>query len=121
MFRFEQKQYDDIPDTISPVLNNAVVRFNAIGLKHLLRKPRKRSHAEQAKRFALLQYAPRIIADSNASILYRKVIRYDLKITQYWALDKIIDGKRLRVVVRQVGDGNKHFFSIMERQTKNPA
>ena len=106
---------------MSPALDNAVVTFNAAGFKHLVRKHKKRPHGEQAERLAMLHYAPIIVADPNASVLYRKVIRHDQRIVQYWALDKIIDGKKLRVVIRQVGKGAKHFYSIMRRGTKNPA
>jgi len=106
---------------MSPALDNAMVKFNAIGFNHLIHKPGKRTRNEQMKRFALLPYAPRIVSDPNVSVVYRRAIRADLRVIQYWGLDKIIDDNRLRMVVRQVGNGSKHFFSIMERGTKNLA
>ena len=106
---------------MSPAIKNSLVRFNAIGFKHLIRKAKMRTHAEQISRFKLIKYAPIIVGNPHASVTYRQDIRVDGRIVRYWALDKSIDGKDLRVIVRQVGNGSKHFYSIMVHRPKNPA
>ena len=106
---------------MSPAIENSMVRFNAIGFKHLIRKAKMRTHTEQISRFKLIKYAPIIVADPNASVTCRQDLRIDGRIVRYWALDKHIDGKSLRVIIRQVGKGAKHFYSIMEHRPKNPA
>ena len=125
LIRAAQIEYDKIENTMSPAIENSLVRFNAIGFRHLIRKARMRSRAEQISRFNLIKYAPIIVGDPRVAVTYRQDIRIDGRIVRYWALHKKIDGKRLSVIVRQVGNGEKHFYSIMERKpkhaTKNPA
>lgn len=106
---------------MSPAIENSVVRFNAIGFKHLIRKAKRRTPAEQISRFKLIKYAPIIVSDPDVDVTYRQNIRTDGRIVRYWGLNKSIDNKRLRVVVRQIGNGMKHFYSIMEHASKNPA
>ncbi len=116
-----EAEYKKIKDTMCPAIENVMVRFNAIGFKHLIRKEKRRTPSEQIGRFKLIKYAPVIIGDPDVSVTYRQNIRADGRIVRYWGLNKAIEDKRLRVVIRQVGNGLKHFYSIMEHTSKNPA
>ncbi len=101
-------------------LNNMVVYFNSIGFNHLIHKRPPRSREDQIYRLNLIPYATNIIEDKNLSIVYRS-LNIKGKLVHYWGLEKIFGNKSIRVVIRQVGNGRKHFYSIMEHTSKNPA
>jgi hypothetical protein len=94
-----------------PVLNNEYIYFNNAGFRHLIRKDKIRSRAEQIERFQLLPYIKEIIIDPDSMIQYRKKILDEL-ITHYWSLTSIQDEKLIKVIIRQIGEGKKHFYSI---------
>jgi hypothetical protein len=96
----------------SPLLGGSYVVFNNIGFKHLIRKAKIRSNQEQMNRFALLRDVPDIIRNPNAKIGHR-IIREKNHIIQYWAFVEKKNEKTIKVVVRQVGNGIKHFYSVM--------
>lgn len=37
----------------------------------------------------------------------------DAKKIRYWAFEAVVDRRRIKVIVRQVGRGNKHFWSVI--------
>jgi hypothetical protein len=94
--------------------DGAWVVFNNIGFKHLIRKSKVRTRKEQMKRFELLEYVPEILKNPNANVSYRTTIskRHEVR---YWSFQEEKDGKDITVVVRQVGNGNKHFYSVMSK------
>jgi hypothetical protein len=114
------KTYIKIPDTMCPVLNNEIIRFNAVGFRHLMRKGEERSHRVQKFRFSLISYAPRIVADIDVQVTHRIKELADGTIVKFWGLEKEYNGRKIRVVVRQKGNGVKHFYSVMEHTSKNP-
>jgi hypothetical protein len=78
------------------------------------------------RRFAVLPYAPQILmnepkefehrehpAESPATKLHGARTKA-LATAKFWSFAGTVDGKGVRVIVRQVGNGNKHFFSIFE-------
>jgi hypothetical protein len=98
----------------SPRLDGAYVAFNNIGFKHLIRKAKVRSKKEQMKRFNLLRTVPDILKDPDAIVSYRSEFR-DGRMVHYWAFSKEKEGTtKIRVVVRQIGNGIKHFYSVMD-------
>ena len=101
------------------------ISFNTEGFRHLIWKGnRKRKENERVKRLDLLPYASIIIADGKLSSIRKKkkierVKQYGRRekresSAKFWAFSDIKDGKKITVVVRQIGSGNKHFFSIFE-------
>jgi hypothetical protein len=105
--------YKTLMSVPSPHLDGAYVVFNNIGFKHLIRKAKVRSKKEQMKRFNLLRTVPDILKDSDAIVSYRSEFR-DGRMVHYWAFSKEKEGREIRVVVRQVGNGIKHFYSVMD-------
>jgi hypothetical protein len=35
------------------------------------------------------------------------------KTLKFWSLEGVVDDRRIKVIVRQVGNGNKHFWSVI--------
>lgn len=117
--------YSRIGRIPSPALNGEYVAFNNEGFNHLVRKGRiPRTRNEQKRRFILLPYAEQIIKNPKATILYRSnEIKYYsnrhgekilLTSTAYfWTFVQTVNNCQIKVVVRQLDKGQKHFFSIM--------
>lgn len=120
--------YNTIGRIWSPTLKDYIV-FNSAGFRHLVWKGHeRRPHIHQIKRFALLPYASKAIMDSSARPERRKKKEYsDAKRsekntkavdTRFWAFRTIVEEKSIRVIVRQRGNGQKHFFSIFEEEKR---
>jgi len=87
---------------------NDDIGFNNLGLKHLVRKRGiLRPKREQKRRFALLPHAKRMLKDKNIPVVHEKNNN-----TQFWIFTEKKRGKKVTLIVRQVGNGKKHFFSI---------
>jgi len=121
--------YKKIGVVISPALDNQYVSFNNTGFNHLIRKLSIRSRNEQKRRFLLLPKAEAIIKNPQAIIVYRKeekkilIKKKETKILKestihYWTFVYFTDFKRIKVVIRQINNGAKHFYSIMDRKTE---
>lgn len=106
-----------------PALNNEHIIFNAEGFNHICRKP-NRPTKEIIDRLQLLWHAETILQDPFVLMTYRKrseklmlrksgVRRPEEVEVQYWRFEKPIGTEIVKVLVRQVNDGQKHFFSIM--------
>lgn len=120
-----KKVYSKIGRIPSPALNNEYVAFTNIGFTHLIRKGRNpRPRSEQARRFVLIPYSEQIIKNPRATILYRTsetkyyVNRHGQKVlttstAHFWTFVESIKGTKIKIVVRQLNKGQKHFFSIM--------
>jgi hypothetical protein len=110
--------YKHLKPIPAPSLGDELVVFNSKGFRHLIRKSRIRSKREQIKRFLLLFYVPRILANPKVTVTRRKIIKGRI-ITRYWALGEIIQGRKIIVVIRQINQGVKHFYSVMPGRSKS--
>ena len=99
--------YNRIGRVWCPALNDYVV-FNRVGFRHLIRKnalPRARN--EQRRRFALLPKSAFILTDPFMIAAHRKEGRFN-----FWAFTKEHNNRKIKVIIRQIGERQKHFFSI---------
>lgn len=121
--------YKKIGAVLSPALDNQYIFFNNTGFNHLIRKLSLRSRHEQKRRFLLLPRAEAIIKNPQAIMVYRKekkkilIKRKETKALKestihYWTFVYFTDSKRIKVVIRQINNGNKHFYSIMDKRAK---
>ena len=119
--------YKKIGTIFCPALDNQYISFNNIGFTHLIRKMSLRSRNEQKRRFLLLPKIESILKNPQAVIVYRKeekkveVKKNDTKILResvihYWTSVYFTDSKRIKIVIRQVNNGLKHFYSVMDKK-----
>jgi hypothetical protein len=125
-----KKIYSNIGTVKCPALGDEYVFFSSFGFNHLVRKGRvPRTKNEQKRRFTLLPYVEKIVKNPKAVIIYRKETikeksnRHGEKIliesiAHFWALIEKIEDCEIKVVVRQLEGGNKHFFSVMGDSVK---
>lgn len=104
------------------------VTLNADGFVHLTYKPNRqpRNVNEQKLKLRLLKKALRIIRKAGTVQEYRRGVEKfgypgpdgftKMKQIEYWAFHDIVGEKKrflLRVIVRRIGDGKPHFWSVM--------
>jgi len=114
--------YSKIGHIECPALSNEFVTFSRVGFNHLVRKGRiPRTKNEQKRRFVLIPYVENIIKNPKAKILYReKIVKYKAnrhgeKViieskARFWAFAENIESCKIKVIIRQLGSGNKHFL-----------
>lgn len=104
------------------------VTLNADGFYHLTHKPNRlpRNVNEQKLKLRLLKKALRVIRKAGTLQEYRMGMEKfgkaakdgftKMKNVEYWAFHDIVGEKKrflIRVIVRRVGDGKRHFWSVM--------
>jgi hypothetical protein len=116
-FRQKAKEYyKTIGRVWCPALNDYVV-FNNKGFTHLLRKKGvTRMNSEQKRRLNLLADAIKIIADPLTNPVAQ--IKYARHPVNFWKFTGEKDGQKITVVVRQLPDGIKHFYSVYSKKQK---
>jgi len=115
----------------SPALNEDV-RFPAEGFNHIIFKSgrHERERESQIMRFKLLPRAIRLIAHANTfqefeestkdvEVKTHKRREMRNKIAFYWGIIAIFEGRKIKVILRKIGNGQLHFWSIVPAWTTN--
>ncbi len=124
--------YNSINSVFSPTLQSKIT-FPAESFNHIIFKNARseRERSSQIIRFKLLPLATKLIGLSTTYQEYeesateviikrhkKKVIAK--KVVQYWGIIAIIDGQKIKVVLRQIGEnGSTHFWSVIPAWTTN--
>lgn len=108
--------YKRIGSVACPYFRGEKVYFTRSGFNHLLRKGKQtRISSEQIERLHLIQYCKKILESEQALVEYRSSIRPNT-IAQFWGFAARLDKLHIKLVVRQIDTGRKHFFSIFSRK-----
>lgn len=127
-----QKFYSDIRSVFCPAFNEKIY-FNSEGFNHIVFKNARseRERTSQILRFKLLPLAVKLITTSTTYQEFEETIQefsvksYKKRIqksksVRYWGIIAIIDGRKIKVIIRKVGDsGAIHFWSIVPAWTTN--
>lgn len=127
-----RKFYIAIRPILSPALKETVY-FTAEGFNHIIFKGRhsERERLSQILRFKLLSRAIKLIGLSTTYQEYEETIKefvvksykkkiHKTKSVKYWGLIAIIDGRKIKVIIRKIGNnGQLHFWSIVPAWTTN--
>jgi hypothetical protein len=126
-----EKLYKTIGEVYCPYFKEKVV-FNSQGLDHLTfkRLDKRRLGQDQYERFKLLHLAPEIIRNSHTLQGYKEMKRFErirknnrtenilMSITHYEFI-AIVKRNRVRIIVKQVGNGPRVFLSIIPHWKMN--
>lgn len=99
-----------------PAFPGEKIIFNAKGFSHLFykgsKKNRTRDRAQIAVRIKLL---PRAVKLLKLMPIYQEQASYIFGKRQYkfWAFEGVIDNRRIKAIIRQAGNGHKHFWSVI--------
>lgn len=121
-----QKFYGGINRVFSPALNQEI-HFPAEGFNHLVFKQARseRDKNSQILRFKLLPLAVKLLKLSTTYQEYEETIKefevksfkkkiWKTKPVKYWGVIAIINGRKIKVILRKIGDnGTLHFWSIV--------
>ena len=127
-----QRFYISIRPILSPALKE-YAHFTAEGFNHIIFKGShsERERLSQILRFKLLSRAVKLIGLSTTYQEYEETLKefevksYKKKIrkskpVKYWGIIAIIDGRKIKVILRKIGDnGQLHFWSIVPAWTTN--
>ena len=121
-----QKFYNSIGSVFSPAFNQKIY-FNSEGFNHIIFKNARseRERPSQILRFKLLPLALKLLKISTTYQEFEETIKefnvksYKKKIKKskpvnYWGIIAIIDGRKIKVIIRKIGEnGALHFWSIV--------
>lgn len=121
-----QKFYTEIRGVQSPALYQYVY-FNSEGFNHIIYKKARseREKSSQMLRFKLLPLAKKLIEKSTTYQEFEETIKeFEVKTfkkrmmkskpVKYWGVIAIIDGRKIKVILRQIGDnGSIQFWSVV--------
>lgn len=123
--------YSSIDRIYCPAFKGYVV-FPSESFNHIVFKTanRERDRQSQVARFKLLTRAVKLVKESTTHQEYEEILkafvveRYGKKFVegkrvQYWGIIAIIDNRKIKVIVRQIGEGNMHFWSIIPAWVTN--
>lgn len=97
-----------------PAFTGEKIFFNAKGIQHLFYKgPRsKRDLKRIAKNIELLPQAVKLLKLMPIPQEEDTYTAHEKKY-KFWAFEGVIDNRRIKVIIRQVGTGKKHFYSVI--------
>jgi hypothetical protein len=116
------EEYKQIGYVECPAFDHEKIYFLKRGFRHLIWKGVKlRSLDEQIDRLGLLKYAPIIIRTSKYYKDFNKneISRSEEMSVNFWSFLQIHNGIEIIVLIRQINDKPKHFFSVMKRGKKH--
>lgn len=117
--------YRSLKEIYCPYFNEKIT-FNAKGLEHIKFKAHRyaRPRSDQYMRFKLLHFAPEVIRKSHTvqGVWESRIFevasmnsRWErvLKNVAFWEFVAVLEDVRVRVIVKEVEGGSKHFWSII--------
>lgn len=120
-----QKFYSSVGKVFSPALSCEIC-FLAEGFNHIIFKGSRseREKSSQILRFKLLPLAIKLTKLSTTfqefeeSLkefdvkIFKKIVR-KIKVVKYWGIIAIINARKIKVIIRKIGDGSAHFWSVI--------
>lgn len=101
---------------ICKAFNGEKIHFDPSGFRHLIYKGKdSRSISDQMRRLKLFSSAILVLKEAENFEKYSNFGN-----TKFWSVTKMIEQVFVVVIVRQIGSGKKHFFSVMPRKRKDP-
>ncbi len=127
-----QKYYASIGKIFCPALHNYVF-FASDAFNHIIFKSARteRERSSQIMRFKLLAKAKKLIETSSTYQEFEETIHEfnvksfkrsvkKSKVVRYWGIIAIVDGYKIKVIIRKIGDnGGLHFWSIVPAWVTN--
>ncbi len=123
--------YNRVGKVFSPALNQEI-RFPSEAFNHIIFKGSRseREKPSQILRFKLLPLAIKLIKISTTYQEYEESLKEFVikshkqrvkktQVVKYWGIIAIIDGRKIKAIIRKVGDGNLHFWSVVPAWVTN--
>lgn len=130
--KIEVKRYYDLLKEVYCPFFNESVKFTSEGFHHIfyknIFKSRERDKNSQFIRLKLFRLAPILLRKSATvqeyfcenrfvAVKFNKRKEKILKKVRYWGFIGIINDRKIKVIVKQIGEGEKQFWSIIPNWT----
>ena len=126
------RKYKRIGKIYCPYLKEKI-SFNSHGFRHMIyrNQKNKRDRKTQLMRFRLLPKAVKLLKltttiqekgsyKSRARIRQRGVKKQRTKVTQYYDFIAIIDGWKIKAIIKKIGRGKPFFWSVIPNWVTSP-
>lgn len=126
-----QEFYNSIGRVFSPALSQEI-HFTAEGFNHIIFKGSRseREKPSQVLRFKLLPLAIKLIKLSTTFQEFEESLKeivvksfkkrvLKTKIVKYWGIIAIIDARKIKAIIRKIGEGSAHFWSVIPDWSTN--
>ena len=115
-----KKFFNEHKEIVCPAFPDEKIIFNAKGINHLIYKG-NRSRREESRILANIRLLPRAVKTLRVMPLWQEENSYVREGTLYkfWCFEAVVDNRRIKVIVRQVGNGKKHFWSVIPAWRKD--
>ncbi len=115
-----KKIFDKNKEIFCPAFPKEKIIFNAKGINHLIYKG-GRSRRELSRIETNIRLLPSAINVLKVMPLAQEETFYTRKDKKYqfWTFEAVIDNRRIKVIIRQVGRGIKHFWSVIPAWRKD--
>ena len=112
--------FDSTGSIDCPAFNFEKISFNAKGINHLLFKG-DRSQRDKKRIETNIRLLPNAIFLLEKTTFWQEESQYekDKKVYKFWAFEAVINKRRIKVIIRQIGNGKKHFWSVIPAWRKN--
>ena len=115
-----QAIFQQTKEIACPAFGGEMVIFNAKGINHLLYKG-NRSERDLSRIQTNIRLLPRAIRVLQLMPFFQEESGYEKEGVKfrYWAFEAVVDDRRVKDVVRQIGNGRKHFWSVIPAWRKD--
>jgi len=121
-----QRFYSEISSIFSPVFKEKIY-FPSESFNHIIFKSSRteRDKSSQILRFKLLPLAVKLLKESTTYQEFEETLKeFEIKshkkrirkskLVKYWGIIAIINGRKIKVITRKIGDnGSMHFWSVI--------
>ena len=113
-----KRKYRKIKAVNCPAFDQERIAFNSKGFNHLFYKGNRseRDFKDIQTRVRLLERAVILLKKTTVyqeENLYKIKDKGRSKTIYFWAFEGVINDRRIKAVVRQIGRGKKHFWSVI--------
>ena len=126
-----EKYFSSVKPILCPALKEWVT-FSSESFNHIIYKSGRteRDRSSQIMRFKLLPKANELIALTTTYQEYEETLKtfevkrrkkrvQESKTVIYWGLIAIIDNRKIKVILRKIGNGKLHFWSVIPAWVTN--
>ena len=112
--------FDQTKHVKCPAFHNERIICNAKGINHLIYKG-NRSRRPKDRIETNIRLLPRAIQLLQKSTFWQEesTHNHDTVTSHFWAFEAVVDDRRIKVIVRQVGNGEKNFWSVIPAWRKD--
>lgn len=100
-----------------PAFPKEKIIFNSKGLSHIFYKGASKASTRDIQdstvRVNLLPHAHEVLKRMPLPQEESNLTDKEGRVCRYWAFEAVVDNRRVKVIVRQVGNGKKHFWSVI--------